>query len=86
MGGSFGLALRQARVAGEVVGVARRAAIAEEAVARGVVDRATLDATAAAAQSDIVILCTPVRTIIRMNRRENSGPIRPGAWRFRHTV
>ncbi len=77
MGGSFGLALRQAGVVGEVVGVARRAAIAEEAVARGVVDRATLDATAAAAQSDIVVLCTPVRTIIR--QLAELGPsLRPG--------
>lgn len=77
MGGSFGLALRQAQVVGEVVGVARRAAIAEEAVARGVVDCATLDAAAAVAQSDIVVLCTPVRTIIR--QLAELGPfLRPG--------
>lgn len=77
MGGSFGLALRRAGIVGEVIGVARRAAIAEEAVARGVVDRATLDAAAAAAQSDIVVLCTPVRTIIR--QLAELGPaLRPG--------
>lgn len=77
MGGSFGLALRRAGIVGEVIGVARRAAIAAEAVARGVVDRAILDAAAAAAQSDIVVLCTPVRTIIR--QLAELGPtLRPG--------
>ncbi len=77
MGGSFGMALRQRGVAGEVVGVVRRPEAVDEAVALGAVDRATLDGPAAVAESDIVVLCTPVRTILR--QIEEFGPyLRPG--------
>jgi len=65
MGGSLGMALRSARTCGEVVGVARRAETAALAVELGAVDRATTELTAVA-EADIVILATPVRTIVEL--------------------
>ena len=77
MGGSFGLALRRAGAAREVVGLVRRQEAVEQAVALGAVDRATLDGPVAVAEADIVILCTPVRTILRQIG-ELSPYLRPG--------
>lgn len=77
MGGSFGMALRRTGAVREVVGVVRRPETADEAIALGAVDRATVDAPAAVAQADVVVLCTPVRTIIR--QIGELGPhLRPG--------
>jgi len=77
MGGSFGMALRRAGVVREVIGVVRRPEAAPEAVALGAVDRATLDGPSAVAVADVVILCTPVRTIIRQIG-ELGSHLRPG--------
>jgi prephenate dehydrogenase len=78
MGGSFGMALRRAGAVREVVGVVRRPEAAGEVIALGAVDRATLDGPATVTEADIVVLCTPVRTIIR--QIGDLGPyLRPGA-------
>lgn len=77
MGGSFGMALRRARAVGEVIGVVRRPEAVQEAIDLGAVDRATMDAARAVAEADVVILCTPVRTIIRQ-MRELGPHLRPG--------
>lgn len=62
MGGSLGMALRgKCR---QVVGVARRAEVREQAQRLGATDIATCDLKEAAAYADIVVLATPVRHII----------------------
>ena len=76
MGGSLALALRGKCEA--LVGVARRAEVREAAVRFGVVDRATDDPLQAASQADIVVLATPVRTIIR-SIPEAAAHMRAGA-------
>ena len=60
LGGSLGLALRSRRLAGEVCGYLRRDSAVAEALAAGVVDRATTDLTAALRDADLVVLCVPV--------------------------
>jgi len=63
MGGSLAGALRgRCR---SVVGVARRAGAIDDALARGLIDRGTTDLPAALSQADVVVLATPVRTILR---------------------
>ena len=73
MGGSLAGALRgQCR---SVVGVARRAEAIDDALARGLIDRGTTDLPAALAQADIVVLATPVRTIL--SQLAEIGPLLP---------
>ncbi len=63
MGASLGYDLRgRCR---RVTGVVRRPEAVAETEASGCVDDATLDASAAVAEADLVILATPVRTILR---------------------
>ncbi len=64
MGGSLGLALRAAGHQGEIIGIARRADNVRAALALGAIDRGSSD-LADVASADIVILATPVRTILR---------------------
>jgi prephenate dehydrogenase len=65
MGGSLGLVLRERHACREVVGIARRQETVELALKMGAVDRATTDLAAGVAGADIVVLATPVRTILR---------------------
>ena len=80
MGGSLAAALRDAEKrlrTGPIVGVARRAGIIEQALARGIIDRGTSDPLDAASQADVVVLATPVRTAIALMRE--MGPyLKPG--------
>jgi len=63
MGASLGYDLRgHCR---QVTGVVRRPEAVAETEASGCVDNATLDARAAVSQADVVVLATPVRTILR---------------------
>jgi prephenate dehydrogenase len=73
MGGSLAGALRDHCRA--VVGVARRPATVEAALARGLVDRATCDLAQGVAQADAVVLATPVRVILSL--LEEIGPLLP---------
>ncbi len=66
LGASLGLALRQAGFGGTVVGVARRAATRDETLGIGAVDEATDDTAAAVSDADLVVLATPVGTVIRL--------------------
>jgi prephenate dehydrogenase len=72
MGGSLGLALRERQVCREVIGVARRPEICDQAIRMGAVDRATEDAAAGVRDADLVVLATPVRVILR--QIEELGP------------
>jgi prephenate dehydrogenase len=64
IGGSIGLALRQRRLAREVVGVGRRSSSLERAQARGAVDRTTTNLVSGVAEADVVVVCTPVASIV----------------------
>ncbi len=60
-----------------VTGVVRRPEAVKEAVLAGCVDDATLDARATVAEADLVVLATPVRTVLR--QITELGPhLRPG--------
>lgn len=66
IGGSCALALRAAGAVGEVVGVGRTRANLDEAIARGIVDRAyTLDEAwpSELAAADVVLVATPVAQV-----------------------
>jgi prephenate dehydrogenase len=63
MGGSFALALRTSGYPGRLIGVSRSAETLRYAQAQGIVDLAT-DDLGAAREAEVVVLCTPARTII----------------------
>lgn len=60
IGGSLALALRQAGVVGEIVGVGRSSGNLQEALRRGAIDRAETDAAQAVKDADMVLLAVPV--------------------------
>ncbi len=60
IGGSLALALKQAGVVGEIVGVGRSHANLEQALALGIIDRIALDAVDAVHDADVVVLAVPV--------------------------
>ncbi len=76
MGGSLGLALRGR--CQSVLGVARRAETLVQALAIGAADRAFTEAADAVPQADIVVLATPVRTILTL-LAPVAALMRPGA-------
>jgi len=65
LGASLGMALRERKLAGRVVGVARRPETLKAALEVGAADETTADLPAALAGADLVVLATPVRTIIQ---------------------
>lgn len=68
IGGSLGLALRRRGLARSVVGVGRRQASLDRAVAAGAVDRATLDIRQGVSEADLVVLATPVGAMLDLAR------------------
>ncbi len=64
IGGSIGLALRQRRMAGKVVGVGRNADRLKRAEEVGAVDVTTQDLAEGARQAELVVVCTPVERIV----------------------
>jgi prephenate dehydrogenase len=60
IGGSFALALKQAKACGHVVGCGRSAANLKLALERGIVDSIASDAAAAVRGADLVLVATPV--------------------------
>ncbi|MFC1667372.1 prephenate dehydrogenase [Candidatus Omnitrophota bacterium] len=64
IGGSLGLAIKEKRIAKEVVGISRRPSTIRRALSLGVVDSATLDIKNGIKGSELVILSTPVLKII----------------------
>jgi prephenate dehydrogenase len=60
IGGSFALALKQARAVAHVVGAGRNPANLELALERGAIDSVASDAAAAARGADLVLLAAPV--------------------------
>src|SRR5688572_30092306 len=64
IGGSIGLALRARGLAEEVIGVGRRPASLERAQSRGAVDRTTTNLVSGVAEADLVVVATPVGSIV----------------------
>jgi prephenate dehydrogenase len=60
IGGSFALALKQAKKVDHVVGVGRNRANLETARKRGIIDSIAPDATVAAGEADLVLVAAPV--------------------------
>lgn len=63
IGGSFALALKQAKAVGQVVGVGRGRKNLATALKMRIIDEATTDATRAVRDADVVLLGTPVGQI-----------------------
>jgi prephenate dehydrogenase len=68
IGGSFALALKEARACGHVTGAGRSRANLELALERGVIDSIAADAVAAAHGADLVLLAAPVAQFPRLFR------------------
>lgn len=66
LGGSIGLALRSRGFSGPIVGVARRFDTLDAARRRGCIDRGITDLREAVADAELVILATPVGTILKL--------------------
>lgn len=66
MGGSLALALRERGIGRRIWGVNRRTSVIDRALELGAIDGGTPDAIEGVADADIVVLATPVRTIIRL--------------------
>lgn len=64
IGGSIGLALRRRGLAAEVIGVGRRPAVLEKAIAVGAIDRGTTNLVEGVAEADLVVVATPVGIIV----------------------
>ncbi len=63
IGGSLALALKQARVVGEVIGVARRPHTLQRALELQVIDRAEYTLAQAVAGADVVVIAVPLGAI-----------------------
>jgi prephenate dehydrogenase len=68
IGGSFALALKQARACGHVVGAGRSAANLRRALELGIIDSTAPDAVAAAHNADLVLLAAPVAQFLKLFR------------------
>jgi prephenate dehydrogenase len=77
MGGSLAMALVERSLCQEVVGVARRSETVREAMAWGVAHRATTDLAEGVAGANVIVLATPVRTILRQIRQLSSMSLEP---------
>jgi len=63
IGGSLAVAFKQQSEEYEVVGYNHNAPAVEEALARGIIDRAAASAEEACADADVIFVCVPVRQI-----------------------
>ena len=65
IGGSFGLALKENRPNFKIVGI-DKSEIIEKAIARGAIDRGTINLKEGIKEADIIIIATPVKTILNL--------------------
>ena len=77
IGGSLGMALKKKRIAKEVIGVSRHAPTIREAVRKKAIDSGAVDPIAGVRAADIVVLATPIDTIVPMAKRV-AAVLRPG--------
>lgn len=66
MGGSLGMALKKHKLAREVIGLSQKQSSLLQAVKSKAIDTATTDIPKAIRNSDLVILATPVQSIIKI--------------------
>ena len=66
MGGSLAAALSESRACRQIWGLARRQWSIDQALRRGWIDHGTPDLRQGVSKADIVVLATPVRTIIQL--------------------
>jgi prephenate dehydrogenase len=66
IGGSLGLAARQAGAVGTIIGVNRSAESRQTALRLGLVDEATEDLAAGVREADLVVLAVPVHRIVAL--------------------
>ncbi len=78
MGGSLALALREAGWRGRITAVSRNPATLAAAESGGAIDRGFTELAAGVAGADMVVLATPVRTLLRQ-LPEVGSHARPGA-------
>ena len=78
IGGSLGIVLRRKHVARQVIGYSRKAATLRAAKRCGAIDRGTTDLASAVRDAHVVILATPVDTIVPLGRRV-ARLMRPGS-------
>jgi cyclohexadieny/prephenate dehydrogenase len=64
IGGSIGIALRERKLAEQVVGIGRRQEALRTARRVGAVDHTTVDIEKGVAEADLVVICTPVGRIV----------------------
>jgi prephenate dehydrogenase len=63
IGGSIGLALRERKLAGKIVGIGRRQESLKKAIAAKAVHRTTQDLAEGVRDAEIVVVCTPIESI-----------------------
>ena len=68
IGGSLGLAIKEARLAKKVIGASRRRSTIRKALSLGIVDSSSLDIEKSVKEADLVILATPVLKIIDITK------------------
>ena len=78
IGGSFALALREAGLVGEVVGVGRGIENLQTAVRLGIIDSYTTDPTEGVRDADLVFLATPILAVNTVVK-QIAGHLKPGA-------
>ena len=66
IGASIGMALRTRKLAAQVVDVGRRKASLDNALKVGALDKATLDLKEGVQKAELVVLATPISTIVEM--------------------
>lgn len=64
IGGSLAQAVKQKKVAGEVLGIGRNAQRLEQAKAQGIIDAYTARIDERLAEADLIVVATPVGTIV----------------------
>ena len=64
MGASLGLAIKKKKLAKEIIGIGHNEASLKEALAVGAIDESTLDLKKGIQGADLIVLATPVNTII----------------------
>ena len=77
VGGSLGAAVREAGLAGEVIGFGRSEANLGLARERGLIDRVVRDPGEAVAEADVIVLAAPVATCVQLAEAFRSR-VRPG--------
>ena len=78
IGGSFALALKQAKACGHVVGVGRNPVNLKLALERGIIDSMEGDAARAAEGADLILVAAPVGQFPKILRAVG-GALKPGA-------